>query len=267
VGYNTGDIDNNGVINVLDYGHISSNLFRVSQLPTGIILTPYLTSNPTSYSVSSNPGISVFNINSNISFWSITVYSSWLLPSLTTGSNNEQLSVNYELNLFPVDRTGFITIVGDTIVVIDTIYQEAYVDTNIYTKLNIINAIAKDTSQSTTLPWRAYDGVTYTGDENEIWTSQPIPEWIYFELDGIKDVKKLMLSFSYWHSGRVYGYSVEYSDDAINWTTSIADANSIANQEWVTQIVSFSAKYIRVNFSSNSQSEWAGLYEIEIFSY
>lgn len=136
---------------------------------------------------------------------------------------------------------------------------------SVATKLKIIKAVSKDSSQLTTLPFRAYDGIKYSGDVNQIWTSNPIPEWIYFELDSSRNVKQIKMSFSYFHTGRVYEYSIEYSNDKVNWTTAILSVSSIANQEWVSQNLNFRSKYIRISITSNNQSNWAGFYEVEIY--
>jgi hypothetical protein len=195
--------------------------------------------------------------------------SSWITLNPTNGfDGTTPVSIDVLNNPDTQPRNGVITITSidannsplDIIV-----NQDGEITTPV--KLTIVDAHAKDTSQATTLPWRAYDGVTYTGDVNQIWTSNPIPEWIYFDLGETKTIVELRMSFSYFHEGRVYGYSIEYSDDAINWTTAIASANSVANQEWVTQNVNFSARYVRFSFYSNNQSNWAGFYEVEIYGY
>lgn len=128
-----------------------------------------------------------------------------------------------------------------------------------------VNAWAKDTSQVTTLPYRAIDGITYRGDISEIWTSRPIPEWIVVELDQARAVHRIDLSFSYFHDGRIYSYSIDYSMNGSYWYNLIPLAYSVPNKEWVTHQVFISCKYVRINFITNNQSEWAGLYEIKLF--
>lgn len=131
--------------------------------------------------------------------------------------------------------------------------------------LTIINAYAKDTSQVTTLPYRVFDGITYRGNINEIWASNPVPEWIVIELDQARAVRQIVLSFSYFHDSRIYSYSIDYTYFPSKvWYNAVPLAYSVANQEWVSQDVNFSCKYIRINFLTNNQSNWAGLYEIKI---
>lgn len=132
-------------------------------------------------------------------------------------------------------------------------------------QIPIIDAWAKDTSQTTTLPWRAYDGVTYTGDVNQIWTSNPLPEWIVFKLDMARDVYRIEMSPSYFHNGRVYSYSIEYSMGGTYWYTFTPLTYSVANQEWMKYNVHFSCDRIRIRFITNNQSNYAGLYEFRVF--
>lgn len=196
-----GDVSKNGIINVLDYGPISSDLFK------------------TGY----------YNSDTDLN-----------------GVVNVLDYASVSRNLFKTSQVppGTVSVAPQ--------------------KLTIINATAKDTSQITTLPWRAYDGVTYTGDVNQIWTSQPIPEWITFDAGSAKNIKEVRLSFSYYHNGRIYGYSIQYSTNGTTWTTATT-SSSVANQEWMIHTVNFNARYIRINYTSNNQGAWAGLYEAQIY--
>ena len=50
--------------------------------------------------------------------------------------------------------------------------------------------------------------------------------------------------------------------DSQNWE-SVGTLNTIPNEEWYTYTIGRNAKYIRVVFLTNSQSTWAGLWEVE----
>lgn len=132
-------------------------------------------------------------------------------------------------------------------------------------KLTIINAISKDSSDKQNLPFNAFNGKRRGDPSSVIWTTRPIPEWIRFELDKISTIKELKLSFSYFENGRVYSFTVDYSTDGITWKTGLPLAYSIANSEWVSYNVNFIAKFIRINFITNSQSNYAGFWEVELY--
>jgi len=116
-------------------------------------------------------------------------------------------------------------------------------------------------------PIKTIDGLgALDGDPDSRWAAQPMPEELIFDLGAIRMVSKTRLSFYNWNSGRVYNYSISVSNDHSNWNTIVPQSTSASNEEWTIDEFSLvSARYVRVNFINNNQSDWAGLWEGEIW--
>jgi hypothetical protein len=116
-------------------------------------------------------------------------------------------------------------------------------------------------------PEKTIDGLgALDGDPDSRWAAEPMPEELIFDLGAIRMVSKTRLSFYNWNSGRVYNYSISVSIDHNNWNTIVPQSTSASNEEWTIDEFSLvSARYVRVNFINNNQSDWAGLWEGEIW--
>jgi hypothetical protein len=118
-------------------------------------------------------------------------------------------------------------------------------------------------------PEKAIDGVGYLGDQNALhcWTSccitTPGSQWFVAGFDKDHFIQDVVLSGTYYYTGRVYGLQAQISQDGITWET-IGNFNTIANTEWVTYNIGRRAKFLRINFLSNSTSSWAGLWELKV---
>jgi hypothetical protein len=117
-------------------------------------------------------------------------------------------------------------------------------------------------------PEKTIDGLGYNGgDPDSRWASEPVPQWVRFDLGSVKNIGQTKLQFYNWNGGRIYDYSVEVSLDTLSWTTVVSHASSLT-QEWTTdQFGPISGRYIRVTLHSNNQNSWAGLWEGEIWGY
>jgi hypothetical protein len=116
-------------------------------------------------------------------------------------------------------------------------------------------------------PIKTIDGLgALDGDPDSRWAAEPMPEELIFDLGAIRMVSKTRLSFYYWNNGRVYNYSISVSNDHSNWNTIIPQSTSASNEEWtIDEFSPVDARYIRVHFTNNNQSTWAGLWEGEIW--
>ena len=116
-------------------------------------------------------------------------------------------------------------------------------------------------------PLKTIDGKgALGGDPDSRWAAQPMPADLTFDLGSIRTVCKTKLSFYNWNAGRVYNYSVLISSDHNNWTTIVPESSSASNEEWtIDEFQPVNARYVRVHFINNNQSEWAGLWEGEIW--
>jgi len=198
------------------------------------------------YSISNN--ISVFNASlsgskvtlqtSSHSFGSyvVTVVNVEDLAGNPIGQNN---TANYERIFIPPDSTIMFTVQN-----VEGVIQEPN-----HTPIKTIDGLG------------ALDG-----DPDSRWAAEPMPEELIFDLGAIRMVSKTRLSFYNWNSGRVYNYSISVSIDNNNWNTIVPQSTSASNEEWTIDEFSLvSAKYVRVNFINNNQSDWAGLWEGEIW--
>jgi hypothetical protein len=116
-------------------------------------------------------------------------------------------------------------------------------------------------------PEKTIDGLgALGGDPDSRWAAEPMPEELTFDLGSIRKVCKTRLSFYNWNNGRIYTYSISVSSDNNNWITIIPQATSALQEEWtIDEFSTIDARYVRVHFFNNNQSDWAGLWEGEIW--
>lgn len=135
--------------------------------------------------------------------------------------------------------------------------------------LAIDSVWASKVSQVGHPPEKAIDGVLQgDGDPYGTWAADIIPLEFYIKLDDIRTVTEIHSSFNYWDNGRIWGYSIDVSFDTITWTSVVPFKESALNIEWEVDIIlPLLARYLRINFLTNSQSTWAGLWEVRIHGY
>ncbi len=109
-------------------------------------------------------------------------------------------------------------------------------------------------------------------DENPDTTSEsrwagvlPMPDSIVFDLETVNTIDETHFSFYRWNQGRVYHFSVQVSVDDANWTEVLTDMVSSSSQWTINQFDSVQARYVKLILLSNNESEWAGLWEAEIW--
>jgi hypothetical protein len=116
-------------------------------------------------------------------------------------------------------------------------------------------------------PLKTIDGLgALGGDPDSRWAAEPMPEELIFDLGMNKTICKTKLSFYNWNAGRIYNYSISISSDHNNWITVVPQKTSSPNVEWtIDEFPAVNARYVQVNFINNNQSNWAGLWEGEIW--
>jgi len=132
-------------------------------------------------------------------------------------------------------------------------------------RLLIIDAEADDWFQNY-VPPNSIDGITYISDPESRWGGAiPMPDQITFDLGQLKAVGQTRFSFIRWLEGRIYEYAVYSSTDGNTWNL-IANNVSSASSEW--SILDFGlvdCQFIRLVSLTNNETQWAGLYEAEIW--
>jgi hypothetical protein len=131
---------------------------------------------------------------------------------------------------------------------------------------NVSSVMASGTSDTTTAPERANDGLGYyDGIQNARWASEPMPEWIQFDMGTSRELSLTRLSFYNFQAGRVYVFTVETSLNGSTWSPVLNNINS-AEEEWtIVQFAQRSARYVRVTFNGNNQNNFANLWEGEFW--
>lgn len=135
-------------------------------------------------------------------------------------------------------------------------------------KLNIDSVWASKPSELLHGPEKAIDGILSTTvpfNSDGRWAANLIPIYFYIKLDKPYNVKYIQMSFNYWDNSRIYTYNIDASMDGAFWNLIIPSKQSALLQEWVRDDLNVQAQYIRINITGNSQSTWAGLWEVEVY--
>ena len=116
-------------------------------------------------------------------------------------------------------------------------------------------------------PLKTIDGLgAYNGDPDSRWAAEPMPEELVFDLGTVRNVCKTRLSFFRWDQGRVYDYSIFASNNNIDWDLVIDQTSSASQEEWtIDEFPPIDVRYVKLKFINNNESEWAGLWEGEIW--
>jgi len=134
--------------------------------------------------------------------------------------------------------------------------------------LEIVEVTASVIPEPDHHPGKTIDGKGYyQGDPDSRWAGDTMPEWIMFDLGVTNNISLVKLSFYNWNNGRIYNYSLEVSNDLVQWTEVLSNVYS-SSAEWTENAFSnIESRYIRVNFISSNQNGWAGLWEAEIWEF
>ncbi len=130
-------------------------------------------------------------------------------------------------------------------------------------KINVSNASAEWFQNY--IPDNSIDGYLDPTSESRWAGVLPMPDSIVFDLDAINTINETHFSFYRWDQGRTYRFSVQVSVDGLNWTEVLTDMISSSSQWTINQFDSVEARYVKLISLSNNESEWAGLWEAEIW--
>jgi hypothetical protein len=136
-----------------------------------------------------------------------------------------------------------------------------------FQQLNIIQAVGSDTSDINQHPGKTIDGKGfYDNDPDSKWISQPMTKWLIYNLGSNKIVNLLRFSFYKFEQGRKYYYSVQVSDNMVDWEEIVTNDTSDLI-EWTDKLVNpVSAQYVKLIMNGNNQDQWAILWETEIWA-
>lgn len=107
---------------------------------------------------------------------------------------------------------------------------------------------------------------TIDGNESTYWdsTNQVNPNWISVDLGTTQPVAMATVHF-YDNDGRTYTYSIDASNDGINWTE-IVPSSTISGTATYSPATPVNLRYFRVNVTNNSAGTYAHIYEISLFA-
>jgi hypothetical protein len=89
------------------------------------------------------------------------------------------------------------------------------------------------------------------------------PQWVYVDLGKASRVDSIILV---WETAFAKNYSIDVSDDAVNWKTIYKNESSKGGQENITLEKPQNTRYVRVYCKERGRKEWGySLWEIEIF--
>ena len=135
-------------------------------------------------------------------------------------------------------------------------------------KLPIFSVSASSTSDPNTSAMRTIDGKGYNdGDPNSRWASNPMPQWLIFDLGENRKISKTRFSFYNFDRGRIYQYNVKISADMNNWQDVLTNVSS-QPKEWSEEAFQeVVGRYVKLEFlsSTNNPNQWATLWEAEIW--
>ena len=90
------------------------------------------------------------------------------------------------------------------------------------------------------------------------------PQWIKMDFGAQKNVTDIVIK---WETASAKDYTIEYSDDDLNWTTLVAKTNmsGVANRIDSIYNQSFSARYIKINGTVRTTSYGYSIWELQVF--
>ena len=103
------------------------------------------------------------------------------------------------------------------------------------------------------------------GNLRTYWSAPGLPQWVILDLGVTQLVSLARISFTAYHWGRTYGFTVATSLDGINWTEAIT-TDSIPAQWTEVSFTPINARYVRVTLNdTTSPVANAEINEIELF--
>jgi len=129
---------------------------------------------------------------------------------------------------------------------------------------NIPIASVRDdgTSPPGNVPDNAIDGLNATR-----WSSQGVDKYIEFDLGRIAVVKQLLVS---WYKGeeRISLFSVETSEDGVDWTMQLSEGGSYMQAGFdnydIENYLKPNVRFVRITGAGNSKSDWNSISEVKV---
>ena len=90
------------------------------------------------------------------------------------------------------------------------------------------------------------------------------PQWIKLDFGVVKNISDIVIK---WETASARDYTVEYSDDDLNWTTLVSKTNmsGVANRIDSLYNQNFSARYIKINGTVRTTSYGYSIWELRVY--
>ena len=92
-----------------------------------------------------------------------------------------------------------------------------------------------------------------------------LPDSITFDLGSVNKIDEVRFSFYRWNDGRNYTYSVLTSPDGAKWTEVVSNGSSAPIKWSIDNFTTVDARYIKLVVLSSNESQFAGLWEAEVY--
>ena len=104
------------------------------------------------------------------------------------------------------------------------------------------------------------------GDLRTYWSAPGLPQWVILDLGVTQLVSLARISFTAYHWGRTYGFTVATSLDGVNWTDAVT-ADSIPFLQWTeASFTPINARFVRITLNDTTPPvSSAEINEIELF--
>jgi hypothetical protein len=203
-----------------------------------------------------------YTISNNISVTGATLSETQQRICLTTSNHDSNYVYSVELDNLTDTAGNSISTSGNF-----SFYKLLDIGQITYYKYLMESVEASATTDTNTSPQKTLDGLV-NGDPDPYsrWAAEIMPQWIQYDLGEVKEISLIASSFYRWNMGRIYHYSIHISNDGTQWNTIVNNQTS-SSQEWTLNelpILTY-ARYVRVTCLSNSEGNWAGLWEARIF--
>ncbi len=92
-----------------------------------------------------------------------------------------------------------------------------------------------------------------------------LPDSITFDIGSVNKIDEVRFSFYRWNDGRNYTYLVLTSPDGAKWTEVVSNGSSAPIKWSIDNFTTVDARYIKLVVLSSNESQFAGLWEAEVY--
>ena len=122
-------------------------------------------------------------------------------------------------------------------------------------RIKVKNVIASENPQEENMDVNVIDG-----DLNTRWSAEGLDQWVMLDFGERQKLNAFGIA-TYNGEVRTLSYSVDVSDDAIEWKNIYIGTTSLTNEIEVIHVPETTARYVRLNCYGNSVNNWNSITE------